>query len=138
MNIRFPNNKLDAEDELNQRQKDSFKNGKIRAFTLKSGYEFWRFVGSKPYADYKTGKIVYPTRQLSTFWMSAKTMKRIMSKLQYICYDKKALREYIRNDFALLWDWNNIKYRQKIIVKKEFIAHVGIAGIQQNWGELIV
>lgn len=123
MSSKFSNIKAGEADVMDLEQSASFMNG-YQQIVLQPGTELWRFVGSAS------------TTHLGAFWMKPETMNEIMSQMKFAHnYSKQFVKEFIRNNLAILGEWSDLTFRQRIVINKEIIAYKGIIGRQQKWAK---
>lgn len=119
MTSRHATRHIDAKDQLNQTQIDSFHNRAYTQIKLSKGDIIWRFGSQKEY------------RIFSDFWIDGETMSKIMRSLHHSQnFSQGFKKENIRNSLNILEPWNKLNWRCKVQLKKEVIAYKGVVGTQ--------
>ena len=112
--------KLETADKLTEDDKSTFKDKTFDTVILKEGMILHRFISEKHYNPF------------SNCWIDHKTFTEMINYFQHAeSLSSRARKEYIRNQLAILKDWNKLNYRVKIALKKDIIAYVGPIEVQK-------
>ncbi|CAN5587960.1 hypothetical protein BH23BAC1_BH23BAC1_25530 [soil metagenome] len=110
---------IDVSNYLSKQLEDSF-NEKPKIVKLRSGFNLWRFCSSAN------------RYYFSDCWIDDPTMSEIMTSFRAVgIYDKKFKKDLIRNQLAILYNWNKIDFRVKIELKVDMIAYIGTISSQK-------
>lgn len=96
----------------------------VKLVLIEIGDVLWRFVSRKNQPKY--GK----------YWVDKETMSGLMSIFwSWNAFSMPIKKEVIRDNMAILNDWNNLSWRMKVEFRKPVVALYGTIGAQKLFGD---